>query len=148
MHLLLFYPRYVGNLGLPHPLWGVHNPGDFPSRTGTRTALSKHLEVGREAKTPQFSATTHVSLDPLLRWCYSWSSTEKAFLSQPDSPPLGRALFTLCFLFFRELPVQIGAIGGEGSPSPLPPTGPSMDKTVLGWGTGRDWPGHTGSGTH
>lgn len=136
MHLLFFYPRHVGNLRLPRPLWGAHNPGDSPSCTGTCTALSIHLEVGR-GQDSQPSATTRVPRPP---------STMMPLLV---SHPLSEGHFSLgVFLFFRELPVHIGAMRSEGSHSPLPPTGPSINKTVIGWGTGRGWTSLTGSETH
>lgn len=55
-----FTPR-LGHLGLPHPLDGLQSE-DFSSRTGTRTgtALSAYCWVGREARTPQLSATIYV----------------------------------------------------------------------------------------
>lgn len=84
----LLYPRYLGDLGAPSPLWGgVHNLGDFPSHTGTRAALSAYCRVGREAPTLPFSASTHVPQPLFYDGAILRLPQEKAFLTQPDSPP-------------------------------------------------------------
>lgn len=119
VHLPLLYPRYLGDLGLPHLFWGG-SQSRLPQPHRHTHSLSAYRAVGREAKTPQFSATTHVSPAPFLSTMVlllvtygKWPSS----LSQIH-PLFGRH-FLLCFV--RGLPVQIGAMGRRVSP--LPPSG-------------------------
>lgn len=138
MHLSLLYPRYLGNLGLPHPFGGFTIQERLPQPHKHIHSPIWYHRVGREAKIPQFSATTHMHTLFSVMVLLLVSHKKRPSSLSPIHPFFGR-YFLLCFV--RGLPVQIGAMGGEGSHPSLPQGvtwAINKVRTVMGSGTGRN----------
>lgn len=118
MHLPLLYPRYPGDLGLPHSFRGFTIQETSPA---AQAHAQPYLHIAEWEERLSFLSSLPPLMCPqppfFLRWCYSWLPTGNGFLYQPNAPPFWKALLTV---LSGGLPVQIGAMGGEGSHPSLP----------------------------
>lgn len=133
----LLYPRYVGDLGLPH------NPRDPQPHRHTHSPIyiSQGGDRDQESSVPHNHLCVPLTPASFLRWCYSWCPTGKGLPLSARFTPFGRH-FSLCFV--RGWPVQIGAIVREGSDLFLPQGVPwalsGGHSPGLGEGKGLDQP--------
>lgn len=148
MHLPLLYPRYPGDLGLPHSFGGFTIQETSPA---AQAHAQPYLHIAEWEERLSFLSSLPPPMCPQPLSFYDGASLgypqEMAFLSQPNAPPFWKALLTV---LSEELPVQIGAMGGEGS-HPSLPQGVIWDlnkENCAGLGDRKGLTSHPGSETY